>query len=93
MEGTDNGCPISYRTSERRKSICVGSLSFGLRNRMEGELDQNNRVDLIKILSENKIQVKNKTMRKSSPAQTSTSRRKSYSQIMESGTKTLQLKK
>ena len=60
---------------------------------MEGELDQNNRVDLIKILSENKIQVKNKTMRKSSPAQTLTSRRKSYSQIMESGTKTLQLKK
>ena len=52
MEGTDNGCPISSRTSERRKSICVGSLSFGLRNRMEGELDQNNRVDLIKIIRE-----------------------------------------
>ena len=81
MEGTDNGCPISSRTSERRKSICVGSLSFGLRNRMEGELDQNNRVDLIKILSENKIQVKNKTMKKSG----ATSRRKSYSQILESG--------
>ena len=52
MERNDNGCPISSGTSERRKSICVGSLSFGLRSGMEGELDQNNRMDFIKIIRE-----------------------------------------
>ena len=52
MERNDNGRPISSGASERRKSICVGSLSLGLRNGMEGELDQNNRVDLIKIIRE-----------------------------------------
>ena len=52
MERNDNGGPTSSGTSERRKSICVGSLSLGLRNGMEGELDQNNRMDLIKITRE-----------------------------------------